>query len=185
MDRELIESELDEICATLTDDEAALLVVRARDLILARPRRSNINGRVLYACGIHSSHARSAEHPMMTCTLDVESFEALVNSALHDLTEELHHAGMDAAEQGVLAAKQEHPYTDRTGDLTGNAHAEEDLAQGGGIMTWPEDYASYVDKGTSRARPYPFTPRAQSAAEFALEAKTQEAIDRFVARLER
>lgn len=122
---------------------------------------------------------------MMTVELNADEFAAMVDSALRDLTEDLHKAGIKAAEDGVLAAKQEHPYTDRTGDLTGNAHVEEDHAKGGGIMTWPEEYASFVDKGTVRSKKYPFSPRATSAASYSLEVKAQEALDKFTHRLER
>ena len=121
--------------------------------------------------------------------LDVEAildgFEHATNDALDELDADLDKAGLEAAKGGVDAAKNYHPYTDRTGELTGNAHAEPDLAHGGGMMVWPEPYAGFVDEGTSRARPYPFTPLAEQVAERDLEHLTAQAVDKFKAKLER
>lgn len=124
---------------------------------------------------------------MMTCSMDLERFEAEVDSALRDLAEDLHRAGVRAAEDGVALAKASHPYQDHTptDGLTDSARAEEDTVTGGGIMIWPAEYASFVDKGTSRARPYPFTPKAEKLAAVMLNAGANEALLKFQRALER
>lgn len=119
-------------------------------------------------------------------TLVLDAYEANVNTALDELDDDLDRGGVEAAQEGVDAAKNFHPYEDHTPDdgLTDSAHVEKNHATGGGIMTWPVTYADFVDRGTSRANPYPFTPLAEQVAERGLEYKTQEAVARFKAKLE-
>src|SRR5690242_15341349 len=123
--------------------------------------------------------------PEMFCDIDVSALEHAALAADSELRSDLHRAGIDAAKSGIELARASHPYTDRTGELTGNAHVEEDHATGGGIMVWAEEYAGYVDEGTSRARAYPFTPKAKKLAGVMLNAGVNDAIARFKRALER
>lgn len=120
-----------------------------------------------------------------TVEIDVSGLERVLREAETALADDLHRAGVQAAKDGVALARASHPYEDRTGDLTGEAHVEEDHTTGGGLMTWPVDYASYVDKGTSRARAYPFTPKAIKLAAVMLREGVNEAIAKFRRVLER
>lgn len=82
----------------------------------------------------------------------------------------LDRAAVDAARAGVWAAQQDHPYTDRTQNLTNTAEPVPGPAgRGEAEMVWVMPYAGFVDEGTSHARPYPFTPIARRAAGRALE----------------
>ena len=59
----------------------------------------------------------------------------------------------------VNEAKLHHPYTDRTGHLTdsiqvGPVLVSDKLIEG--VVEARMEYASYVEFGTSRAKPYPF-----------------------------
>jgi len=123
--------------------------------------------------------------PEMLCDIDVSELLRVARDAEAGLEHDLHRAGMDAAKAGVDLAKASHGYQDRTGDLTSTAHVEENHATGGGIMVWPEEYAGYVDKGTSRARAFPFTPKAKKLAGVMLNAGVNDAIARFKRALER
>ncbi len=72
------------------------------------------------------------------------------------------------AQGAAQHARAEHPYTDRTGNLTASiealpARAVGDRVEGGVVAGM--DYASYVDEGTSRARPYPYMEPAARATE--------------------
>lgn len=71
--------------------------------------------------------------------------------------------------QGVAQyARAEHPYTDRTGNLTASIEALPARYVGehveGGVVAGM-DYASYVNEGTSRARAYPYMDPAARATE--------------------
>ena len=67
-------------------------------------------------------------------------------------------------------AKQNHPYIDRTGQLTNSIQpgrvliSKDDLT---GEVLADKDYASFVELGTSRSRPFPFLyPALAQAAPF-------------------
>lgn len=115
----------------------------------------------------------------------LDDLKAAWAPALAELESELADASFVAAGVGVQAAQQSHPYTDRTGDLTGTAEAADDARNGkrGALMVWPMPYGEYVDKGTSRSKAYPFTPIAREAADTALQGLAQTAADRFASRL--
>jgi hypothetical protein len=107
------------------------------------------------------------------------------DAGLRQLTTELEGASFDAATDGIRAAQESHPYTDRTGDLTGYATPAEDVQRGerGASMQWPMPYASFVDKGTSRSAAYPFVPLAMQVATTSLEANAERAADNIAALL--
>lgn len=121
----------------------------------------------------------------ITFVLDIDEFAERAKAASRKLADDLHAAGMKAAQAGIDAEKAYHPYTDRTHDLTDTAHVEEDVADGGGVMLWPMPYADYVDQGTSTSRPYPFTPLAMQVADRELEEEAKAAEARFKEALER
>jgi hypothetical protein len=82
-----------------------------------------------------------------------------------------------AAKDGVAAAQEKHPYTDRTGNLTDTAHARiANMGDHDAEMRWPMHYAGYVDEGTSRNRPYPFTPRAIRVCDRSLKKYVREVL---------
>ena len=115
----------------------------------------------------------------------LDDLKAAWAPAVAELEAELADASFVAAGVGVRAAQDSHPYTDRTGNLTGTAEAADDARNGerGAVMVWPMPYGEYVDKGTARSKPYPFTPVAREAAESALQGLAQTAADRFASRL--
>lgn len=78
----------------------------------------------------------------------------------------------EGVEAGAAFAKANHPYQDRTGNLTGSIGAE------GDTFVASMQYASFVDQGTSRAQPYPF---ADAAVDLAVEQATETIATRVVA----
>lgn len=72
------------------------------------------------------------------------------------------------AQGAAQHARAEHPYTDRTGNLTASIEALPARTVGdrveGGVVAGAI-YASYVDEGTDRSRPYPFMEPAAQATE--------------------
>lgn len=109
--------------------------------------------------------------------------DQVTGGAVTDLVRDLDRAAMDAARDGVQAAQQDHPYTDRTQQLTNTAHPAHSTTFGEADMVWDMEYASFVDKGTRRADPYPFTPIARKAAAASLERRVSRAIQNFVDQL--
>lgn len=98
-----------------------------------------------------------------------DEFESAWKSAMVDLQHDLDEASTEAAQAGVDAVKASHPYTDRTGDLTGTARQEKNYVLGGADMVWPEDYADFVD----RKKTFNFTANASRVAEAELRAKVE------------
>ncbi len=114
----------------------------------------------------------------MAFTVTLEGLDALESSwdgAVSEMKDGLTKVSVEAAAEGVKAAQANHPYTDRTRDLTDDAHAErtgDDVE-----MVWPAEYAGFVDRGTTRSRPYPFTPQAEEMAEKVLAYGTEHVVD--------
>ena len=117
------------------------------------------------------------------CELVIAPFEEAYRRAEDELATGLDSAAKEAAQEGVDAAKAQHPYRDRTHNLTDQAHVEPSAVRGDHFMTWPMEYASYVDQGTSRANPYPFTPLAEQAADRGLDHHARAAVDRFCTKI--
>lgn len=74
----------------------------------------------------------------------------------------------EAIYEGAQEAKATHRYTDRTGNLTASIRAVPGVyartgSDGDIVATMP--YASYVENGTYRSRPYPFMAQAYQRAE--------------------
>lgn len=75
-------------------------------------------------------------------------------------------------------ARDVHPYTDRTGDLTASIEAAPARHVGerveGGVVAGTS-YASYVEEGTDRARPYPYLePAARDTEPYVEQLADQE-----------
>lgn len=119
-------------------------------------------------------------------TLQIEGIDTLKrewSSACDAFDNGAEKASKNAAEAGVDEIKQSHPYTDRTGDLTDDAHVVPGTDDGKRIaeMEWPEDYASYVD----RKEQFNFTERAERVATGALERGTEHEVDKLCDRMNR
>jgi hypothetical protein len=111
-----------------------------------------------------------------TVTLDgLDGLGAAWGGAVASMRSGLGEVSLEAAREGVREAQSNHPYTDRTHDLTDAAHAErtgEDIE-----MVWPAEYAGFVDRGTKRSKPYPFTPQAEATAEKVLAYGAEHVVD--------
>ena len=120
----------------------------------------------------------------------LDALKAAFRRADDELRLELREVSLNAAAEGIRAARSEHPYTDRTYHLSGegdggsdeNSHAEQ-RRDGIAEMVWPVEYASFVDEGTNRSRPYPFTPQAHARAEQILQEGTERAVAEVLARI--
>lgn len=101
-----------------------------------------------------------------------------------ELRDDLAKDAYRAARDGIARAKADHPYTDRTGQLTGTATVEITRVNGdvSALMQWPQPYASFVDQGTQRSKPYPFTPQAERSALETFDLRTKQHIAGFLAR---
>ena len=114
----------------------------------------------------------------MTITVEVEGLEEFKRSceeARRELDAGLYSAVKEAAEAGAKEARDNHPYRNRTGMLERNTVAlmlREGFNNYEGEIFANREYASYVNDGTSRSRPYPFMPQA--------EAKARQVFDRIV-----
>lgn len=120
--------------------------------------------------------------PRITIEIDTEPVLRALAADAAQLEADLDEDAYQAARAGVIEAQQNHPYTDRTQQLTNTAHAERGPERGTSEMVWEMDYASFVDRGTSRARPYPFTPQAKEEAARVLDQRVTSTILRFIAR---
>lgn len=97
-----------------------------------------------------------------------------VDECLDELAEALGYEGALAVERCATQvagyARAEHPYTDRTGALTASLEplpATGSLLDGTleGAVVAGREYASYIEEGTTRARPYPYLEPAARASE--------------------
>jgi hypothetical protein len=120
----------------------------------------------------------------LTFDLDLGSFVDDVTAAKVTLERELADASFDAAADGIDEAQANHSYTDRTFQLTERAVPRR-TAGGEAQMVWGKTYASFVDTGTSRAKPYPFTPQSTKRAQASLERRAEAAAQRFARSLSR
>jgi hypothetical protein len=100
----------------------------------------------------------------------LEEFERAWKATLVELERDLDAASTESAQAGLDAIKADHPYTDRTGDLTSTSHTEKNYALGGADMVWPEEYAGFVDG----KRGFNFTKRASDVAKTELVAKVEQ-----------
>lgn len=135
---------------------------------------------------------------MLDVTVTLEGwgeYRVRFKRAIESLEADVRGAVLDAAGAGILAAQEDHPYQDHREPgksyaakgalgLTDTSHAEQRRAgsQSSGFeaeMVWPAPYANFVDRGTSRSEPYPFTPIATTTAEIVLNDQVALAVANF------
>lgn len=124
-----------------------------------------------------------------TVTVDgVDELDRNWLEAAHYLEQDSAQAALTAADEAVATMQERHPYQDRTYNLSGGMHGEpagnptigaEGETVHEATIVIPAEYASFVDKGTSRARPYPFTPRGEAQAERTVTREERAAVERF------
>jgi hypothetical protein len=123
---------------------------------------------------------------MFTAIIEgLDELETDAKTAASELQADLLEGSFDAAKYGVTSMQDNHPYTDRTWHLTNDMHVDGALNDTGDTeaeIVIPAGYAGFVDEGTSRSRPYPFTPLGEAMAEEALAANTDMAVDTYVAK---
>lgn len=131
------------------------------------------------------AHYFTLRPTMPTVTTNTDEWLRAVLAEVDDvLVPALDTAALNAAREGVRAAQQDHPYTDRTMDLTQTAKAERGRpGSGEAVMVWEMPYAGFVDEGTSRAKPYPFTPIARREAARVMPRYVAEAVTALARRL--
>lgn len=94
--------------------------------------------------------------------IEVKGMDALIKN-LSRYPDELVKGCVQAAQitQALIVndAKQDHPYKDRTGNLTNSIQPGDVVVDDNEVTAFVEarmQYASFVEFGTSRAVPYPF-----------------------------
>jgi HK97 gp10 family phage protein len=118
----------------------------------------------------------------------IEEFRRNCQEAAKELDAGLYSAVKEAAEAGALEARTNHPYTNRTGMLEANTVAlmlRQGFANYEGEIFANREYASYVNDGTSRSRPYPFMPQAEAKARQVFDFITGSTVARVLAILNR
>lgn len=98
------------------------------------------------------------------------------------LDRELSNGLQRAAELVALQASTTHPYTDRTGGLSRSIQAAPVIGSIAthnlrGVVVAGEDYASFVEEGTSRSRPYPYLAPAAAAVDAAISTEGEKALE--------
>lgn len=102
---------------------------------------------------------------------DTRDLEREWAKALDAFSDELADAVDVSCKAGAKYSQNHHPYTDRTYHLTDTTfgkvvHRARYAVEG--VLGWVQDYAKYVDQGTSRSRAYPFVQAAVAYTEKAL-----------------
>lgn len=118
---------------------------------------------------------------MLDVDMDVSGLVAAIAEAEGALSEELTRAVDAAVRAGADEARDNHPYTNRTGRLESRTRGRM-TGPSEGVIEANTDYASFVEYGTSRARPYPFVEPAVRIANAVLEVETERGMTR-VARI--
>ncbi len=112
------------------------------------------------------------------------ALEALFAEAAYSLQGDTDRATLAAADEAVTAMHREHPYTDRTYNLSMSMHAEPKLVAGeehSAVIHVEASYASYVD----RKRRFNFTKLAERTAERVLNQEEREAVRRYEQKVNR
>ena len=129
----------------------------------------------------------------MRIEFDFFGLQALVGEAEQageELERNLEASVQDAAEKGIVAFTDQHPYTDQTFNLTASARVEDaTTGVGGGAvkardMVWGGDdsaapYAVFLE----HRRAYKFTPVARAEAKRVLERDAEYAADLYADKL--
>lgn len=129
----------------------------------------------------------------MRIDLDLEGLAELVREAVAagvEFDRNIDSSVQDAAEKGLVAFTDAHPYTDRTFNLTASARVEDTTTGVGGViardMVWGGDdsnapYAEFVE----RRRAFKFTPIARAEAKRVLERDVEYAAELYAETLNR
>lgn len=107
-----------------------------------------------------------------------------------ELTIDLAACADGAAQAGIEAYQANHPYTDRTGLLSGigqdgpyHRPGRRSRWQSTTVIEFEAPYANIVNDGSKTARPYPFVPIIEAGGVPELERLLDGAIDLFLERL--
>ena len=119
----------------------------------------------------------------MTVGVTLNGLDELIAEFTAGVDEGLRVAFSQTAAGIASTARADHPYTDRTGDLTASTEglpAQGSAMQGTlrGAVVAGMDYASYVEQGTTRSAPYPFLGPAGDANDGYLAELGEEALQR-------
>lgn len=102
--------------------------------------------------------------------------------AYDELSNDLEYATVQAGEAGIEEMQRNHPYTDRTYQLSGGMHitdGERTRMRCTKYIDFLAPYARYVNDGTAKSRPYPFLPQGVEAAQKRLDECMQQSLDHF------
>lgn len=108
----------------------------------------------------------------ITVSLDLSELHRQHTEWRRQVADGLRFAVKAAVEEGAASARQNHPYTDRSGDLTEGTQGRLetfDRDSATGVLESKQYYASFVDGGTSRSKAYPFMGPAYIKTEQVLE----------------
>lgn len=123
----------------------------------------------------------------MTLSFSIEGIiemGAAANEAIDLLSQDLSHVVVAAGDEAVAEMQRNHPYQDRTYNLSGGMRCRlgrRSRWRAEAVVDFTAFYAGYVNDGTSRNRPYPFVPNGLRAAEPVLQREMESALDRFAA----
>lgn len=124
---------------------------------------------------------------MIRFEFDAAPWRAGLRALPAALDDELAVAVARGAEVVAFAARADHPYTDRTGRLTSSIRAEAPHGRFttdtlGTEVVAATPYASFVEMGTSRARPYPYLGPAFASTGYRIEHHLHGALEAAVRR---
>lgn len=117
----------------------------------------------------------------------METFEGDWATAFDYLVQDIEHAAQEAAEAAIDEMQRNHPYTDRTGQLTGGMYVRDGQRTRLRCTKFVEfiaPYAKFVNDGTVRSRPYPFLPQGVEAAQKRLDECMDDATAAFCKNLQ-
>lgn len=108
--------------------------------------------------------------------------------ACREFVDETRQVAVKAADDGAAHSRESHPYQDHTYHLTDTTVGKLEAFDGDGAtaeIVWVQDYASYVDQGTSRAAAKPFVDDATKVAKAALERGVHTLVEKTESRMNR
>lgn len=125
--------------------------------------------------------------PRLTFDLDADAADLGLRRLRDTVDDELEHAVYRAGVRIEQYAKGHHPFQNRTGRLEASIQAirpsgkaSVGTLQGGVHVSMP--YASFVEHGTSRNRPYPYLYPAAEALEEFYHRDVEDSLERAVRR---
>jgi len=124
----------------------------------------------------------------MGITFDLEGVDGLsfdLSSALDDLGADLRSCVLDAGDAAITRMQTDHPYQDRTYQLSGGMQCKmfgrQTRTMANVAITFKAPYAAAVNDGTEKSRPYPFVPQGLESAAAVLEHSVSYSLDKFCA----